>query len=91
MNRAGVLLGALFIAACGGSSDGASAPRADEPPIAGVWRTRCGKCHVRVEPGTRSREHIEEALSRHKNRVRLRDPEWSELVDFLAPSPEKAQ
>lgn len=55
-----------------------------EPPIAAVWRSRCGACHVRVEPGTRTRPHLEEALTRHRKRVRLREDQWQDLVTFLA-------
>ncbi len=58
------------------------------PPIEATYRARCGSCHMRVEPGSRSREALETALARHRNRVRLTETQWSELVDFLAaPEP----
>ncbi len=56
-----------------------------EPPIAKLWRARCGACHVRVEPRSRSRAVIDAALSRHRKRVRLTEEQWAQLADFLAP------
>ncbi len=79
---------AMGLAACGGAqSTSPSDVAANEPPIAKVWRSRCGACHVRVEPGTRTREHLEDALSRHRKRVRLREDQWGDLVTFLATPP----
>jgi hypothetical protein len=64
---------------------------APEPKIAAVYRSRCGACHVRVEPGTHTREQLEAALGRHRRRVRLREDQWSELVSYLAiPDPPPA-
>ncbi len=74
------VVGAL--AATGCSPDPALGP--DAPPIARVWASRCGACHTPVEPGTRTRSHIEDALGRHHARVALSDDEWSEMRDFLA-------
>jgi hypothetical protein len=65
-----------------------AAPVADVPPallhIAEVHRAKCGNCHVRVEPGSRSRTELEGALPRHRSRVHLTDDEWSQLVEYLA-------
>jgi hypothetical protein len=52
-----------------------------------VWSSRCGACHVRVEPGTRDRATLETALKRHRTRVRMDEPQWAALVDFLATPP----
>ena len=60
---------------------------AGQPPIASVWRARCGACHVRVEPDTRARAALVAALSRHRTRVRLSEEQWTALTDFLAPLP----
>lgn len=54
------------------------------PHAAELWSSKCGSCHVPVEPASRSREAIETALQRHRRRVRVSDRDWSELVDFLA-------
>ena len=76
-------LAAPFIA-CGGE---ATTPASAASRAAATWRDKCGACHVPVEPGSRDRGTIEAALAKHRRRVRLSEPEWSELVDFLAPSP----
>ncbi len=76
------------VAMTGCSSDPALGP--DAPPIARVWASRCGACHTPVEPGTRTRAHIEEALARHHTRVALSDDEWAAMRDFLA-KPEAAE
>jgi len=54
------------------------------PPIAELWRARCGQCHVRVEPKTRERAALRPALERHRKRARLNDSDIDELVDYLA-------
>lgn len=80
-----VALGALFAVACGGSSSASSdALGPNAPPIARVWRARCGACHTRVEPGTRTYDELETALARHRKRVHLREGEWRQMVAFLA-------
>jgi hypothetical protein len=55
-----------------------------EPPIAAVHRARCGVCHVRVEPGTRTREALTVAFERHRKRLHLAEDQWAALVDYLA-------
>jgi hypothetical protein len=57
---------------------------ADAPAVAQVWLGRCGGCHTRVEPGTRSHAELEGALARHHKRVRLSDEEWTQMIDYLA-------
>ena len=78
-------LGALLIlaataAACAapGAEGGAAAP------VAGLWRSRCGACHVPVVPGARREEVLREALRRHRGRLRLTDAQWSDLGAWLA-------
>ena len=67
---------------------GAAAPTAaGAPAIATVWQSRCGSCHVRVEPGTRDRGTLETALKRHRTRVKMDETQWASLVDFLAAPP----
>jgi hypothetical protein len=53
-------------------------------PIATVWRTRCGACHRRVEPHSVGASHAEEALARHRNRVRLSEEQLIALESFIA-------
>ena len=90
MNRAhAALFAALFagiaasMTACG--AGGASSPTAGEPAIASVWRSRCGQCHVPVEPGARARPVIDAAMTRHHKRLHLTEEQWSALADWLAP------
>ncbi len=83
-------LGASVLVACGGTSGTASSPTATEPQIAEEWRAKCGNCHRRVEPGTRTRATLEDAWKRHKTRTHLSDEQWAELTDFLASTPATA-
>src|SRR5262249_23698908 len=85
-----VVAGALIVSGCAaptsiGHTKAARGPEADlGSPIASIHASKCGACHTPVEPGTRSRPHIEAAMKRHRARARLSEPEWSALVDFLA-------
>jgi hypothetical protein len=54
------------------------------PAVAKVYASRCGSCHVRVEPGTRDRATLEAAMQRHRSRVKMDEAQWPALVDFLA-------
>jgi hypothetical protein len=87
--KAALVLLALALAsggcgAAGGGQDATSTAPATE--IARIHRTKCGACHVRVEPGERTRAQIEAALPRHRTRVHLREEQWAEMVDYLAPA-----
>jgi hypothetical protein len=68
----------------------ASSPRADEGArgepqrIAAIHVSKCGSCHVPVEPGTRSRDELERALDRHQKRLHLTREEWNAMVEYLA-------
>jgi len=65
------------------------APPADVPPalahIAEVHKARCGKCHRRVEPGTRTRDKLLAVFPKHRSRVHLTEDEWSQMIEYLAP------
>jgi hypothetical protein len=80
-----VLAAPLFLSMAIGCAPDPAVPTG-APPIARVWASRCGACHSPVEPGTRTKSHLEDALARHKNRVPLSDAEWSEMRAFLAGS-----
>ena len=85
--RRGSLLASLVV--MGAAIGCVTAPPAVPPPrferVAEVHRAKCGNCHVRVEPQTRSRAMLEDALTRHRKRVHLSDDEWTELIEYLAP------
>ncbi len=74
---------ASLLAGCAEAADPSSAPGA--PPIARVWRSRCGSCHVPVDPGTRTRAALEVAFKEHRKRLKLSEDEWVALTDWLAP------
>ena len=74
--------GVVFVALTTACTGGALGP--DAPPIARVWESKCGACHTPVEPGTRTRTYLDDALARHKVRLSLSDGEWDEMKDFLA-------
>jgi hypothetical protein len=57
--------------------------------IAEVHKARCGNCHVRVEPGTRTRAQLEAAFVRHRARVHLTEAEWAMMVDYLKATSEE--
>jgi hypothetical protein len=54
------------------------------PGIATTITTRCGTCHRAPEPGTRARESLGPALSRHRKRVRLTEEQWDAVLGYLA-------
>ncbi|MEO8874652.1 MAG: hypothetical protein ABI461_03615 [Polyangiaceae bacterium] len=62
----------------GGSGSG------DVRDVRAIHRSRCGNCHVRVEPGERTRAELESAFARHRKRVKMSDEEWARMVDYLA-------
>ena len=71
-----------------GCAPAKSEPRVEPPTqaatISRVHKARCGSCHVRVEPGERSREELETAFTRHRTRVHLSEEQWGEMVEYLA-------
>lgn len=78
--RAGLAL--VFASILGGCAEEANAPA--RPAIAEAWQARCGSCHVRVEPHSRTRAELSSAFARHKSRTHLSPDEWRALEDFLA-------
>jgi hypothetical protein len=82
-----VVSASSVVVACGPSqttTTTANGGHAGEPPIAGEWRARCASCHMRVEPGTRTRAQLEDAFTRHRTRTRMTEAQWTDLTDFLA-------
>jgi len=76
----------IFLVGCGDHR----APK-NVPPkyaaIAELHHAACGNCHVRVEPGQRTRAQFEAAMARHHDRVKLDAAQWSLLVDYLSETP----
>jgi hypothetical protein len=52
--------------------------------IAAIHASKCGACHTPPDPKTRTRPYVEEALSRHRKRVRLTSDEWAQMTDYLS-------
>jgi hypothetical protein len=72
------------LVACGGAGgSSAGAPEA-KSEIARLHKAKCGACHLRVEPGERSRAQLEAAFVRHRTRVHMSEERWGEMVDYLA-------
>ena len=79
-------LGVASVAACGGGG-GANTGQPDAPApsaIARIHKSRCGSCHLRVEPGERTRDQLDAAFTRHRKRVHLTEEQWGEMIDYLA-------
>jgi hypothetical protein len=55
--------------------------------VAEVHKAKCGNCHVRVEPGTRTQVELETAFARHRKRVHLTEQEWTQMIDYLSQPP----
>lgn len=73
-----------WLGACAAATprDGSTAPA--ESAIATIHTSKCGACHTPPDPRTRTRAYVEEALSRHRKRVRLSSEEWAEMTNYLA-------
>src|SRR5262249_199684 len=54
--------------------------------IARIHRSRCGACHVRVEPGTRACTALQAPPAPPPHPLHLPQPEWSAMLDYLAPT-----
>ncbi len=52
--------------------------------VAAIHKGKCGRCHKRVEPGKRPRDHLEDAFKTHRKRVPMSDENWALMVDYLA-------
>src|ERR1700733_10036103 len=81
-----LLAGIGFASGCSSSSAQGPSPGVPDtqPEIAETHKARCGNCHVRVEPGTRTRAQLEVAFIRHRARVHLTPGEWASMIDYLA-------
>ena len=80
------LLAVSFFGGCGTPDWRANVP-AKYVEVAEIHRASCANCHVRVEPGERTREHLEKALANHHARVKMRDEQWPLLIDYLSETP----
>jgi len=88
------LIAAAGLVACGDAATprrtatSESARNARSPrDVTAIHRSRCGSCHVRVEPGARTHAQLDDALARHHKRVAMSDAEWSNMIDYLAAAP----
>jgi cytochrome c5 len=52
--------------------------------IVAVHRRKCGACHTRVEPGSVPRGEAEAAMRRHRQRARLTEQEWNDMVEYIS-------
>lgn len=77
------LLPWLCAAACAPAESARSSPN-ETPLIAEIHVQKCGSCHALPAAKTRSRPYLEQALSRHRRRVRLTDEVWRAMLDYLA-------
>lgn len=87
MNAKAAFLCGLFLSlgACAtATATGAGSAPPSRDAIAKVHASKCGSCHTPPDPDTRTREHIEDAFSRHRKRVRLTNEQWAMMVDYLA-------
>jgi hypothetical protein len=84
--RAFALLASTLLSAC--SEPGPIEPK---PPIAETYQARCGNCHARIEPHSRTRAELESAFQRHRARTRLSDEQWKQLEDYLASDAKTAR
>jgi hypothetical protein len=82
LSLACLALGPALAACAAGTPGGSTAP--GESPIAALHTSKCGACHAPPDPRTRSRGYLEDALSRHRRRVRLTSDEWAAMIDYLA-------
>ena len=72
------------MAACAAAPPPGGFSETAERSIAALHASKCGSCHTAPAPKTRTRDHLEDAFTRHKKRVRLTSDEWTELVGYLA-------
>jgi len=71
------------LAGCSGTGKASALAPGTNPKVVAVYESRCGSCHVPVEPGTRTREQLSKAFVAHRKRVRLGDLEWEQLIRAL--------
>jgi len=78
------LLGSVVVA-CGATPPKVVDPKFTE--VAAIHKAKCGRCHKRVEPGLRARDHLEDAFKSHRKRVPMTEENWALMVDYLAANP----
>jgi len=59
-------------------------PDVDGERIAAIHRSKCGSCHMPVEPGSLHRDNAEAAMQRHRRRAKLTERDWAAMVEFLS-------
>jgi mono/diheme cytochrome c family protein len=52
--------------------------------IGAIHKSKCGACHMRVEPGSVPRATAESAMQRHRRRAKLTERQWEDMVDYLS-------
>jgi hypothetical protein len=75
---------AALLVGCASPPPPGAASDAAERDVARLHTSKCNACHTAPAPKTRTREHLEDAFTRHRRRVRLTSEEWAELTDYLA-------
>jgi hypothetical protein len=79
-------LGSALLFACAGPERQVAFASQTDPAIVAVYRSRCGTCHVPVEPGSRNRQDLDAAFKRHRSRVHLTNEQWQRMAEGLASS-----
>ena len=85
MIKTSALAFVLLLGACGSEApfDAQTVPP-QYRGVAEIHHAKCGACHKRVEPGTRTHDKLEKALSKHHKRVNMCDEDWKLMIDYLA-------
>jgi hypothetical protein len=52
--------------------------------VVAIHRSKCGACHTPVEPGSVPRAEVASALQRHRQRAKLSEKDWSDMVEYLS-------
>jgi hypothetical protein len=78
-------------AARGGASHGATLESeqarlwmSEHQHVVAIHRSKCGACHTPVEPGSVPRAEVASALQRHRQRAKLSEKDWSDMVEYLS-------
>jgi hypothetical protein len=81
-----LLWGALLpgMASCAPPTRSAALSPPRDEAIAALHDHKCGACHTPPERETRTREHLQAAFARHKDRVHLTPVQWAGMTDYLA-------
>jgi hypothetical protein len=52
--------------------------------VVAIHRSKCGACHTPVEPGSVPRAEVASALQRHRQRAKLSERDWADMVEYLS-------